>query len=119
MKKFQFIINSGPENPARATRAMMFASRAVEEGHEVSIFLVDEAVYLANVDLAFNVKTATGDELMTYMRVILDKNVPVMVCLPCAKARGIEAVSLPDGWRIEKGVEAIRLADKDYQTWVY
>ncbi|MFW5735230.1 MAG: DsrE family protein [Oceanidesulfovibrio sp.] len=119
MGKYQFVITSGPENPVRATRAVMFASKAVDEGHDVVLFLVDDAVYLANLELAGNVAAPTGDDLMRYMRVILDNDVPVNVCLPCAKARRIQADSLPAGWRIEKGVEAIRSQEQGYATWVF
>ncbi len=119
MSKYQFIINSGPDNPTKATRAMMFASRAAEEGHEVSIFLVDDAVYLTNLDLAEKLQAATGDTMMQYLQVVLDKKIPVNVCLPCAKTRKISEADLPENWRIEKGVEAIRLSEQGYITWIY
>lgn len=118
MSAYQFILTAGPENPVRATRGMMFASKALEEGHEVSLFLTDDAVYLTNLKLAANVKTPTGDDLMTYLKVVLDSKAPVLVCLPCARTRGIDEAGLPEGWRIEKGVEAIRLSERDFRTWV-
>ncbi len=117
MSKYQFIIMTGPEHPVRTTRAMMFACRAVEEGHEVSVFLVDDAVYLHNMVLAGNIAAATGDTLMQYLQVLLDFKVEVMVCLPCAKARGITEQDLPAGWRLEKGVECIRRNEAGWNTW--
>ncbi len=119
MSKYQFVVSNGPDNPTRATRAMMFACRAVEEGHEVSVFLVDDAVFLVNLDLAANLRSATGDTLMQYMQVLLDKKVPVNVCLPCAKARKLDAETFPEGWVLEKGVEVIRLNETGYTTWFY
>jgi predicted peroxiredoxin len=119
MSKFQFVISAGPENPNRATRAVMFASRAADEGHDVTVFLVDDAVYLANLALAHNVKASTGDDLMTYLNVLLDNRVPVRLCLPCVKARKVDETNLPEGWTIEKGVEAIRADDAGYKTWVF
>lgn len=119
MSKYQFIITAGPENPVRATRAMMFASRAVEEGHEVSIFLVDDAVYLSNTAMAEKVQAPTGDAFKTYLDVILKNKTRVMVCLPCAQIRSVQAGKLPENWRIEKGVEAIRMDEAGYKTWVF
>jgi sulfur relay (sulfurtransferase) complex TusBCD TusD component (DsrE family) len=119
MSKYQFILSSGPEHPVKATRSMMFACRAVEEGHQVSIFLVDDAVYLSNLALSANIRASTGDDLMTYLKVILDAKIPVMVCLPCVKARNISEKDIPQGWTIEKGVEAIRLSEQGYITWTF
>lgn len=119
MSKYQFVISAGPENPNRATRAVMFASKAVEEGHEVSIFLIDDAVYLANLNLAGNVKASTGDELMAYLNIILDKEVQVRLCLPCVRSRKVDESNLPKGWVIERGIEAIRTDDQGFKTWVF
>jgi len=119
MSRYQFVMSSGPENPTRATRAMMFACRAVEEGHEVSVFLVDDAVYLVNLDLAANLRAATGDTVMQYLQVLLDNKVPFNVCLPCAKARKLDPETFPEGWVLEKGVEVIRQNEQGWTTWFY
>ena len=119
MSKYQFIISAGPENPVKATRSVMFATRAVEEGHQVALFLVDDAVYLTNPALTEHVRAATGDTLMQYLQVILDREVEVMVCLPCAKARAIDEAALPKGWRLAKGIEAIRRNEDGWNTWTF
>ncbi|MGE4505653.1 MAG: DsrE family protein [Desulfovibrionaceae bacterium] len=119
MSKYQFVISAGPENPVKATRSVMFATRAVEEGHQVALFLVDDAVYLTNPFLTEHVRAATGDSLMQYLQVILDREIEVMVCLPCAKARAIDETSLPKGWRLAKGIEAIRRNEDGWNTWTF
>lgn len=119
MSKYQVVMSSGPDNPNRATRAMMIACRVVEEGHELSVFLVDDAVYLANLELAGNLRAATGDTLMQYLQVLLDKKIPVNVCLPCAKSRNLDAATFPENWVLEKGVEVVRLNEKGYTTWFF
>lgn len=119
MSKYQFVISNGPDNPTRATRALMFASRAVEEGHEVILFLVDDAVYLTNLELVANLRSATGDTAMQYLQVLLDKKVPVNVCLPCAKTRKLDESAFPEGWVLEKGVDVIRQNEKGFTTWFY
>jgi uncharacterized protein len=39
-------VTTGPENPTKAALAFLIAKAAVEEGHEVSVFLAGDAVQL-------------------------------------------------------------------------
>ena len=78
---------------------------------------MDEAVNLADLKLAENLRAATGDTLMQYMQPVLDAGVPVKVCLPCAKARSI--TDLPPKWVLDKGVEAIRASEQGFTTWTF
>jgi predicted peroxiredoxin len=100
----------GTDNPNRATRAIHLATVAHKEGKNVTLFLLDEAVYLAKKGLLDNLRAATGDvadDLMTYLQV---KGVPVLACTPCAKARGVTENDLIDGARMGTAVELIHLA---------
>jgi hypothetical protein len=54
-------LSCGTNNPNRATRAFHLATVAHKEGKKVTVFLLDEAVYLARVGLADNLRAATGD----------------------------------------------------------
>lgn len=81
-------IACGTDNPNRATRAIHLATVAHKEGKKVTLFLLDEAVYLAKKGLLDHLRAATGDvadDLMTYLQA---NQVPVLACTPCAKARG-------------------------------
>ena len=40
------VLSCGTNNPNRATRALFFAMVAKKKGKDVSVFLLDEAVYL-------------------------------------------------------------------------
>ena len=100
----------GTDNPNRATRAIHLATIAHKEGKNVTLFLLDEAVYLAKKGLMDNLRAATGDvadDLMAYLQA---KDVPVIACTPCAKARGISENDLIDGARMGTAVELINLA---------
>ncbi|MDR3089888.1 MAG: DsrE family protein [Desulfobulbaceae bacterium] len=102
-------IACGTDNPNRATRAIHLATIAHKEGKNVSLFLLDEATYLAKKGLLDNVRSATGDiadDLMTYLQA---NAVPVLVCSPCAKARGISEGDLIEGARMSTAVELIKL----------
>ena len=100
----------GTDNPNRATRAIHLATVAHREGKNVTLFLLDEAVYLAKKGLLDNLRAATGDiadDLMTYLQA---NSVPVLACTPCAKARGIAESDLIEGARMGTAVELIKLA---------
>jgi len=100
----------GTDNPNRATRAIHLATVAHKDGKNVTLFLLDEAVYLAKTGLIDNLRAATGDiadDLMTYLQA---NEVPVLACTPCAKARGILESDLIEGARMGTAVELIKLA---------
>ena len=100
----------GTDNPNRSTRAIHLATVAHREGKNVTLFLLDEAVYLSKKGLIDHLRAATGDvadDLMTYLQA---NSVPVLVCTPCAKARGISESDLIDGARMGTAIELIHLA---------
>jgi predicted peroxiredoxin len=103
-------VSCGTDNPNRATRAIHLATVAHREGKNVTLFLLDEAIYLAKKGLLDNLRAATGDvadDLMTYLQA---NEVPVLACTPCAKARGVKEEDLIDGARMGPAVELIHLA---------
>jgi predicted peroxiredoxin len=79
MANFLFVLTSGLENPARATRCMQLANIAREEGHKVHVFLVDDGVIFGKKGMAENVVAPTGDEMNTYMDFLIQGNVPFYV----------------------------------------
>ncbi|PID76587.1 MAG: sulfur reduction protein DsrE [Deltaproteobacteria bacterium] len=103
------IISCGTDNTNRSTRGLHLAKVAHEEGKNVSIFLLDEAVYLAKEGIITHVKAATGDsadDLLAYLQV---HEVPFIACKPCAEARQITEKDLTEGARFGTGVELVRL----------
>lgn len=102
-------VSCGTDDPNRATRAIHLATVAHKEGRNVTLFLLDEAVYLAKEGLLENLKAATGDsadDLMTYLQA---NGVPILACTPCAKARRITEADLIEGARMGTAVELINL----------
>jgi predicted peroxiredoxin len=110
MSKFLFVLTRGPEDPTRAVRCFQFAKIAADKGHDVTVFLVDDAAYFANLSLTERVKAPTGDELITYWKFLVDKKAAILVCKPCAETRLISAEDLPPGTAIGTGVTLIDLA---------
>lgn len=102
-------VSCGTDDPNRATRAIHLATVAHKQGRNVTLFLLDEAVYLAKEGLIENLKAATGDsadDLMTYLQA---NGVPILTCTPCAKSRRIEESDLIEGARMGTAVELIDL----------
>jgi predicted peroxiredoxin len=103
-------LSCGTNNTNRATRAIHLATVAHKEGKNVTLFLLDEAVYLAKKGIITHVRSATGDvadDLLAYLQAY---EVPVLVCTPCAKARQISEEDLIEGARMAAATELIQSA---------
>ena len=110
MAKFLFALSRGPEAPVGAVRAIFLAKVAANKGHDVTVFLLDDAVYWANLGMAENVRIPTGDSMIDQIRELQDKDVKFLVCKPCAASRMIGADDLPKGFVISTAAELIDLA---------
>ncbi|MFP7755688.1 DsrE family protein [Thermodesulfobacteriota bacterium B35] len=107
------VLSCGTDNPNRSTRGIHLATIAHKEGKNVSVFLLDEAVYLVKKGVIDHLQAATGDiadDLMTYLQA---HNVPLLACTPCAKARQITEDDLIDGARMATAMELIQLSCDD------
>ncbi len=99
----------GTDNPNRAARAIHLATVAEKEGKNVTLFLLDDAVWLVKEGILTHVKAVTGDsadDLMTHLQA---KEVSIIACTPCAKSRGITEEDLIEGARFGTAAELIQL----------
>jgi uncharacterized protein involved in oxidation of intracellular sulfur len=104
------VLSCGTDNPNRATRALFFAMVAKKKGKDVSVFLLDEAVYLAKRGIIEHLQAATGDSADDHMHYLQEFGVPLLVCIPCAVTRQVAEADLIKGARMAKGDELIELA---------
>lgn len=79
MAKFLFILTTGTENPSKAVRCLQLARVAKEEGHEVHLFLTDEAVIFGKTGMCEHVVAPTGDEMEVHLTELINRQVPVYV----------------------------------------
>lgn len=90
MGKYLVIANSGPEDPNRSTVPFITAKALVEKGHEVSIWLFNNSVYLMPEGVAQYVQ-APGlpnlEDLILYLT--MKENVPIYIGGACATGRGL------------------------------
>ncbi len=97
MGKLLVVATHGPDDPNRATLAFLAAKSAKENGDEVEVFLMNDAVMLAKKGVAENIQgvgLAPFPELLEILQVL---EVPMWVCKPCAEARGIKEEDLVEG----------------------
>ena len=79
MSKFVFVLTRGLEDPTRVTRTFQLAKAAHETGHEVSLFLTDDAVVVVKNGMADNIVAPTGDEAVSHLLYLVKNNVPIFV----------------------------------------
>ena len=103
-------LSCGTDNPNRATRAIFLAMVAHQEGKQVTLFLLDEAVYLARKGVADHLRSATGDAADDHLAYLEAHEVPILVCTPCAVTRKIPENELLENARLAGAAELIRLA---------
>ena len=103
-------LSCGTDNPNRSTRAFFLAMVAHKEGKNVTVFLLDEAVYLAKEGMVANLKAATGDSADDHMTYLQAHGVPILVCRPCADSRRITEADLVEGSRMATAVELIGIS---------
>jgi predicted peroxiredoxin len=103
-------LSCGTDNPNRATRALHLATAAHKEGKNVTLFLLDEAVYLARKGIADNLRAATGDSADDHLAYLEAHDVPILVCTPCAVTRKIPEEELLDNARMATAPELVNLA---------
>jgi len=110
LEKFLFVLSRGLEDPTRATRAFQLAKVAKEKGHEVNVFLVDDAVVYAVLGMADNVKAPTGDGAKPYIDYLIDQKVTFYICTPCARTRLYSEDEFINGAKLSTAGHLIDLA---------
>ena len=80
MAKMLFIISNGFEKAGRATRAFQFAKVAQEKGHEVKVFLIDDAIHWAQFGMAEGVRASTGEEMKPFIDYLSEHDSPIYAC---------------------------------------
>lgn len=80
MGKMLFIISNGFEKAGRATRAFQFAKVACEKGHDVKVFLIDDAIHWAQLGMAEGVRASTGEEMKPFIDYLMSNGAELFAC---------------------------------------
>jgi predicted peroxiredoxin len=111
-----FIISGsrGTDDPTMATLPFMAAKVAKEQGHEVVLWLWNEAVTLGRKGVADHVTGVNLTPLKDVVVAIQAAGIPIWVCGACAVARQIAGTDLVAGASIKGMPDYIKaVAERD------
>lgn len=108
MANFLFVLQSNDNE--KATRCFQFAKIAHSKGHKVDLFFIDSGADWAIKDRDGSKKTTTGDCVNDYLPYLVEKEVPVGVCTPCAKNRHLDEGHFNGNMVLDGGPHLIDMA---------
>ena len=108
MANFLFMLSRN-DNEA-ATRCFQLAKIAHGKGHTVNLFFLDDGVLWANREKDLGVKTTTGDCPNDYLPYLVEQQVPVGICTPCANARKVDEAKFFPNMLLDGGPHLIDMA---------
>jgi predicted peroxiredoxin len=107
---------TGPENATRAALALLVARTAVEEGHEVQVFLAGDAVHLANEESAAATNGLGTGAVAEHLAALKEAGLTVFLSGMSSKARGIEG---GEGFELAPPQKLVELANWAETTLTY
>jgi tRNA 2-thiouridine synthesizing protein D len=108
MASFLFVL-SKDDNEA-ATRCFQFAKIAHDKGHRVDLFFIDGGVMWADRNRDLSIKTTTGDCPQDYLPYLVENEVQIGICTPCAKNRRLDEAALFTNMQLDGGPHLIDMA---------
>jgi len=111
-----FIISGsrGTDDPTMATLPFMAAKVAKEQGHDVVLWLWNEAVALGRKGVADHVTGVNLTPLKDLLAAVQTAQIPIWVCGACAVARQISGTDLVTGASIKGMPDYIKaVAERD------
>jgi len=120
MQKCLFIISKGFEKAGGATRAIQFASIAAERGHEVEVFLIDDAIHWAQLGMAEGIRSSTGEHMKDLLDQLIAKKTPIHVCKACADKRLVSPDECIEGSKISGAPVLVDLmTNPEYKVFTF
>jgi sulfur relay (sulfurtransferase) complex TusBCD TusD component (DsrE family) len=108
MANFLFVLSSNDNE--KATRCFQFAKIAHGKGHRVNLFFIDSGVEWALRDRDASVRTTTGDCPGDYLPYLVEKEIPVGICTPCANNRKLDEALFHPNMALDGGPHLIDMA---------
>ena len=90
-------VTYGPEAPTRAALALLVARAAVEEGHEVTLFLAGDSVQLLRGAVLDNLSGLGTGSLRESFDAVAASGARIYASGMSSKSRGLAAEDLPEG----------------------
>ncbi len=108
MANFLFVLRDNDFE--KATRCFQFAKIAHGKGHHVDLFFIDSGVDWAIKTRDGSKKTDTGDCVDDYLPYLVEQEVQVGVCTPCAKNRKLDEALFHANMALDGGPHLIDMA---------
>ena len=116
MAKLLVHVATGPENPTRAALGLLIARTAIDEGHEVSVFLAGDAVQFAREATAEAASGIGTGSVAEHLGAIRAAGVIVFLSGMSSKARGIDG---GEGFELAPPQKLVELAIGSDTTLIY
>lgn len=108
MASFLFVLSKNETE--NATRCFQMAKIAHSKGHTVNLFFLDGGVLWADRTRDFSARTVTGDCPNDYLPYLVENEVPIGVCTPCANARKMDEAKFFPNMALDGGPHLIEMA---------
>lgn len=88
-QKFVIHLTTGQDNPTKAALSFLVAKTALEEGHQVTLFLAGDAVLLLKDDIMNSITGLGTGKLSDHYKVIVEKGGKFFLSGNSSKARNL------------------------------
>jgi predicted peroxiredoxin len=110
MAKLLVHLATGPENPTRGALALLVARAAVDEGHEVQVFLAGDAVQYARPATASTAHGIGTGSFGEHWEALASASVPIFLSGMSSNARGLEPEAAAEGVEMAPPARLVELA---------
>jgi uncharacterized protein len=93
-QKFLIHVTTGQDNPTKAALSFLVAKTALEEGHQVNLFLAGDAVLLLKDEILNSVTGLGTGKLSDHFKVIVEKGGKFYLSGNSSKARNLTETDL-------------------------
>jgi tRNA 2-thiouridine synthesizing protein D len=111
MTQIAIMIFESPYGREKVYTAMRFALTALTDGHQVTIILIQDGIFVGKKDQ----KPSDYPNLAEYLQNAIDQGLKVIACGVCCNARGVKQDDFIDGITIvgmHEIVQAVTESDK-------
>ena len=87
MTQVLLVGTSSPSDPNKSTLPFVAAKVAKDQGHDVTMFLFSDAVFLAKKGMADSIVASGPPPLKDVLQAVIEHGIKIYVCEPCALTR--------------------------------
>jgi uncharacterized protein len=112
MAKLLIHLATGPENPTRGALALLVARTALDEGHDVQVFIAGDGVHYARPATASTAQGIGTGSFGEHWGALTSAGVPIYLSGMSSNSRGLEPDAVAEGAEMAPPTKLVELA-----TW--